>query len=258
MDLPVHWPPVRIVGGATQIAAEQNPSNITLDTMSYTLTSAGLSPLLLATIGFLATVCQRTLSDDPLIARGLKIMSLICTIALILAVVGGVDMGNAKTTADLNKGEDLRHAGAILFAVLFGLIFLLHMRCWSNVNSIMKARRTLLAAISLALPFLLVRVVYTVLSAFSPVTQSASASGKVSMTTSDSPLAKFSATSGSWAIYLFMSVLTEYAAVMVYLVAGTRIRLQDDTDYVKSATVDYDEERYRMPAQQRPVAGWPR
>ncbi|KAH9921456.1 uncharacterized protein B0H18DRAFT_956651 [Fomitopsis serialis] len=249
---------VRIVGGATQVAAEQNPSNITLDIVSYTLTSAGVSPLLLATIGFLATVCQRTLSDDPLISRGLRIMSLICTIALILAIVGGVDIGNAKTAADLNKGADLRHAGAILFAVLFGSIFLLHMRCWSEMSNIMKARRTLLKSISLALPFLLVRVVYTVLSAFAPSTQSISASGVVSSTTSDSTLAKFSATTGSWVIYLVMSVLMEYAAVMVYLVAGTRIRLQDDTDYVKSATVDYDEERYRMTAERRPVAGWPR
>ncbi|KAH9836536.1 uncharacterized protein C8Q71DRAFT_758388 [Rhodofomes roseus] len=250
---------VRIIGGATAVAAEQNPSDKTLDIVSATLTSAGVSPLLLATIGFLGTVCYRTLGDEPLIWRGLRIMSLLCSVALLLAIVGGVKMGNAKTIADLNSANTLRHAGAAMFAVLFVLIFLLHMYCWVSRSRITKARRTLLASISLALPFLLIRVVYTVLSSAAPYTTSLSSAGG-SSTTSNSPLSKFNSSTGSWIIYLLMSVLAEYAAVVVYCVAGTRIRLQDDVpDYINSATADYDDDRYKFARAQGPMgANWGR
>jgi len=48
---------VRITGGALLVAAEEVvPPNIGLYTAAYILESAGLSPLLLATIGFLGLV----------------------------------------------------------------------------------------------------------------------------------------------------------------------------------------------------------
>ncbi len=46
----------RIVGGITHIIWEQNPNNTTLQTTFSILESAGLSPLLMATLGFLSTV----------------------------------------------------------------------------------------------------------------------------------------------------------------------------------------------------------
>ncbi|KZT67599.1 hypothetical protein DAEQUDRAFT_812672 [Daedalea quercina L-15889] len=243
---------VRIIGGATLIASQQDPSNVTLDVVASILVAAGVSPLLLATLGFIGTVCQYTLDNDPRLVRGLQLMSLLSMIALILAIVGGVDVGNAKTQADLSEGTKLRHVGAIFFVVLFVLIFLFHLLCWMNMRQIMKARRMLLASISFALPFLAVRVVYTVLSAYAPPTRTISASGEVENATSNSPLAKFNPTTGSWVIYLFMSVLMEYCAVLVYVAAGTRLQLDDITDYVKSATVDFEQERYNMAAEYGP------
>ena len=48
---------VRITGGALFIAAEKvNPPNVSLYTTAYILESVGLSPLMLATIGFLGLV----------------------------------------------------------------------------------------------------------------------------------------------------------------------------------------------------------
>ncbi|KAH9836535.1 uncharacterized protein C8Q71DRAFT_857768 [Rhodofomes roseus] len=246
---------VRIVGGATEVASQQNPSDVTLATVSSTLTSAGVSPLLLATIGFLTTVCENTLSEDALIGTGLRLLSLLYTLALAIIIFGGVKMGNAKSQSELNTGTTLRHVGAVVMAVLFVAMFLLHLVCWSNISRITKARRTLLAGISAALPFLLVRIAYTVLSAFAPYPRSFSATGQVITTTSESPLAKFNTSTGSWQIYLLMSVLTEYATVVIYSIAGTRIRMDDDRpDYVKSATVEYDDERYRMGREQWPGA----
>lgn len=89
----------------------------------------------------------------------------------------------------------------------------------------------LLTGISLALPFIGVRVIYTVLSAFLPVTRSISPDGQVTYTTNASSLNKFNSISGSWAIYLIMSVITEYIAVLIYTAIGIKVPLQNDTDY---------------------------
>ena len=47
---------VRILGGITHALSEQNPSNTTLQIIFGIMESAGLSPLMLATLGFLSTV----------------------------------------------------------------------------------------------------------------------------------------------------------------------------------------------------------
>lgn len=110
-----------------------------------------------------------------------------------------------------------------------------------NVNNLMKHRRTLLVAISSALPFLGIRVVYSILSAFS-----GSLSFTGTATASTSPLAKFNMLTGSWPIYLCMSVLMELVVVVIYTTAGTRIPLQQD--YVQQAKFTDDEPLYGMGA----------
>lgn len=239
---------IRIVGGITHIVSEQNPSNVTLQIVFATLEGAGVSPLLLATLGFLQTVCQGSLDDHPLMTRGLRLMGLLGIVALALTIAGGVKAGTATTEANMNSGTNLRHIGVILFAVLFGLVFLMHLFCWSNRERLMRYRRTLLAGISGALPFLAVRVAYTVLSAFAPATRSISPSGQSTLVTSSSPLVKFNSTQGSWVVYLCMSVLPEFLTVLVYLVVGTRIPLQQDTDYARGLQTDAweDEETARL------------
>ena len=75
----------------------------------------------------------------------------------------------------------------------------------------------MLIGISCALPFLGVRVIYGVLSSFAPVIPSES-----------NRLSDFSLTTGSWGIYLGMSVLMEFAAVAIYTFVGITIPLQGD------------------------------
>ncbi|KAH9921457.1 uncharacterized protein B0H18DRAFT_1086143 [Fomitopsis serialis] len=252
----------RIVGGGLQIASQQNPSDVQLDTIAAALVSAGLSPLLMATLGFLGTVCENTLGEDPPFAMGLKVLQLLATAALVLGIIGGVHLGSAKTASDLNNALTLRHIGGALLAVLFVLIFLVHLFCWSNMRRILRSRRTLLKGISAALPFLGVRVAYSVLSAFAPSTLSISDAGVVTTVTPNSPLMKFSPSTGSWLVYLLMGVLPEYCAVLIYVVAGTRTPLKDnETDYARSAAADYEDERYKWSVEQplpaaQPV-GWP-
>lgn len=68
----------------------------------------------------------------------------------------------------------------------------------------------------------MIRVLYTVLSAFAPAAEYVTADGQVRYSTETSGLSKFSATSGDWVIFLLMSVATEYIVVIIYTVTGYR------------------------------------
>ncbi|KAI1795401.1 hypothetical protein LXA43DRAFT_40844 [Ganoderma leucocontextum] len=226
----------RIVGGITHVLWEQNPTNITLQTIFTIMESAGLSPLLMATLAFLSTVVQYTLENHPAMStRTFRILHLVSTVAIILAIVGGTNISSAKNQNDLNSAATLRHVGAILFAVLYAIIVAITAFCWLNRDQVLKYRRKLLLAIIASLPFLFVRVVFTVLSSFAPLPFGFDAAGHMVPVVSDSPLKRFSSTSGDWAVYLFMSVVAEYVVVLIYTFAGLRLPLKQDlVDYQKA------------------------
>jgi hypothetical protein len=81
-----------------------------------------------------------------------------------------------------------------------------------------------LKAISIALPFLAIRTLYSVLSTFS--SSSFDATTTTQPNTSD--LAKFNIFTGEWQIYLVMDMLMEYAIVIIYSVAGLVLPLNQD------------------------------
>ena len=274
---------MRIVGGVTHIVSEEqsNPS-VTLITIFSILEGAGLSPLMMATLGFLSTVyvpsnlrfhlcCLLTgvlsslrsegirSENVPQLGRGLKLLGILSTVALILTIVGGVNLANAKTPDDVNSGTKFRHIGVILFLVLYILLALLHVFFWTRAHSLMLHRRTvrhtsdsysiiplsqfflqLLTGISAVLPFLFIRTLYAVLSGFSP----ASIPGTQAP---ENALSKFNSSSGSWQIFLVMSVIMELLVVFTYLVVGIKVPLQKDfneADTVGSS----DHELYPKPS----------
>lgn len=78
------------------------------------------------------------------------------------------------------------------------------------------------------MPFLLVRCIYSVLSAFSPVASfGSSASLPPAQHTS---LSKFNSFSGSWQIFLVMSLVMEYIVVLIYLTLGAFTPLEKGAD----------------------------
>lgn len=158
-----------------------------------------------------------------------RFLGTIALVGLVLSIVGGTE---SNTT--------LRRVGVILYLVLYILLVAIHVKCWLNASTLMKHRKTvslqytqtlssslicfkLLIGISAALPFLLVRVIYSVLATFS-------GSMVVSSTSlpSTNSLAKFNVVSGDWRVFLVMSLIMEYIVVVIYTVAGTKIPLQDD------------------------------
>jgi len=205
---------VRIAGGALLIAAEEiRPVNISLYTAAYILQSVGLSPLLLSTLGFLGLVGQHAFSENARMSRSFRLIGMFAIVALVLSIVGGVELSNNGKSS---TGTALRKAGAIVFGVVYVCLVLVHIGCWGYRHAIMRHRRKLLIGVSLALPFLGVRVVYSILNAFS---------------TSSPSLARFNSQTGDWVLYLVMSLIMEYCVVVIYSVSGTMIGLRKDHEH---------------------------
>jgi len=205
---------IRILGGILLIAAQlTRPVNTGLYTGAYVLESAGLSPLLLATLGFLRTIGRNSFSEGGPMTRVFRLLALLATIALILTVYGG-------TTSDSSNGTTLRRVGNILYAVLYVLLAAVHVLCWLRVNTLMKHRRALLIGVSSALPFLGVRMLYSVLSSFS--------GSLVPSTNNTNSLSEFNIATGDWRINLVMGLIMEFVVVVIYTTVGAKTPLQND------------------------------
>ncbi|TCD68819.1 hypothetical protein EIP91_009686 [Steccherinum ochraceum] len=216
---------VRIVGSILHIVTETsaNPS-VGLFIATAVLESAGLSPLMLSTLSFLGIVVQESpMEKTALVNYGFIGLHLTNMVALGLATLGGIKLGNAQNQDDVNSANTFKRIGVILFLVVFVLIALVHVYFWTQKSKIMKYRRMLLAGISCALPFLLTRVLYTVFSAASPTGIPGSATPPPT-----NAFSQFNYTTGSWAIYFVMSVLTEIVVVCIYLFCGMKLPLSQD------------------------------
>jgi len=243
---------MRIVGGVTHALSETtDTSSIGLKITYGICESAGTSPLLLATMGFLQTVAEGPLDNHFITTRGVRLAGLVCMVGLILAIVGGVKAGDASTESDITEGTKLRRIGVILFLVVYLFDVLFHVVLWSERPRLLMNRRKFLSRVTLALPFLSVRVLYTLLSSFAPSEESIGANGQVIFTSSNSGLEKFSQTTGSWVIYLFMSVVPELIVVVIYTVMGLTTNLNND--YAGSRTQDWDADGPEEMAKLRPA-----
>ncbi|KAH9892218.1 uncharacterized protein BXZ73DRAFT_111982 [Epithele typhae] len=150
--------------------------------------ASGLSPLLVATLGFLGTVGQHSLDVYPLM--GSRIFHLLSS----LGTVGSsspswrTKAGSAKNQADLDSSGKYRH---------------IETKFSGSAQAPCGDRP--------CLPILALRVLYSVLSAFSPSPFAFSASDPPQRIPNpyfaSSSLAKFNATAGEWGVYLALSVL---------------------------------------------------
>ncbi|KAF7971828.1 hypothetical protein HWV62_19835 [Athelia sp. TMB] len=204
---------MRVLGGALLIASELvRPINVSLYIAAAILEFAGLSPLLLATLGFVRSIVMSSYEQTVLLTRGFRLLYLIGLIGLVLSIYGGseADTTDPKT---LSNSTTLRHVGSILLAVLYLLLVGVHLFLWSTASRLDMHRRRLLTGISLALPFLGVRVAYSVVSTFSgsPIPDGSANTNK---------LAKFNLANGTWWIYLVMGLLMEYISICIYTIVG--------------------------------------
>ncbi|KAG1849349.1 uncharacterized protein F5891DRAFT_1160685 [Suillus fuscotomentosus] len=230
---------IRVLGGALLVAAEDiTPANISLYIGGYALESSGLSPLLLCTLGLLHSMFQ-TPDGFSRYNRQFRLLQILGMVALILTITG---ISNETSSSSSSSGNTMRRAGVILFCALYIILVGICVHVWTQVGFVMRYRKQLLKAISIALPFLAIRTLYSVLSTFS--SDSFSITGTTEPNTSD--LAKFNILTGEWQIYLVMDMLMEYAVVIIYAVAGIVLPLNEDYKSADSYQDEYPLSRPQM------------
>ncbi|KAG2751560.1 hypothetical protein P692DRAFT_20830822 [Suillus brevipes Sb2] len=223
---------IRVLGGSLLVAAEKiTPVNISLYIGGYALESSGLSPLLVCTLGLLHSIFQ-TPDGFSSHNRLFRLFQIIGAVALVLTIIG---ISNSSSNSSSSSANTMRRVGVILFAVLYIVLVGICVFLWTQTRFVLRYRKQLLKAISIALPFLAIRTLYSVLSTFS------SSSFDVTSTTQPNTgdLAKFNIFTGEWQIYLVMDMLMEYAIVIIYSVAGLVLPLNQDYKSSDSYQAEY-------------------
>lgn len=122
-------------------------------------------------------------------------------IALILCVVGGIDQADSSPS-EIKTGKKYTKIGIIIFLFVYLLLSSLVVVTMKDVGNAMKGEKRIYFAVVCALPFIAVRLLWSVLSAFSH-------NRDFSLTSNGKPL-----------IQLFMAILEEFVVVCLYTLAG--------------------------------------
>ncbi|KAK4574201.1 hypothetical protein LTR86_001962 [Recurvomyces mirabilis] len=152
---------LRLIGGSVTIYMDVNNNYSASLIETAAITSAvGTAPLLLALMGFLERVNQGMESKGLplLIFRPLHLLSIA---GLVLAIVGGVNESDGEAT-----GRTLMKAAALVFLAIYLALVAIDVRTGMMANHILSHERLLARACLLVLPFLLIRVIYTVAASF--------------------------------------------------------------------------------------------
>ena len=158
----------RLVGAAMQLATISNPTNVGLYTGYAILQSIGLSPLMLAMLGLLSHVIDNiNLTHRTLIStRIVKSIELIITAGFILGIVGGVNASDGFSKTGKYAPGSLSKASEAIFVVCFLAIVVSTVIIILSISYASHGEQKIAFAVAVSLPFLLVRLTYSILSTF--------------------------------------------------------------------------------------------
>ncbi|KAL4926624.1 uncharacterized protein BDV17DRAFT_293417 [Aspergillus undulatus] len=226
---------LRIAGAILQILSDKNPGDMALLEWAVILKSIGLSPLLLASLGFLKRVFDETTSRVPSVknrqviesvgasngligrliriynkkatttsrrSRTIQLLHIPAIIALALAISGGLDTASSDAS-DQSDGRAKTRGAVVLFLIIYiALVFLWGITLRDLRRGVIGgSQKRIYLAVFLALPFMAVRVVYSMISAFG----------------SDR---RFSVIYGDVGVRLGMATIEEFVVVFMYTVLG--------------------------------------
>ncbi|KAF2998540.1 hypothetical protein E8E13_005057 [Curvularia kusanoi] len=200
---------VRIIGSIFQFASHTDRSIGMLETIII-LDSVGLSPLLLATLGLLSRFVDfiNASSTPRFTTRHFRILQTLLFVGLILAIVGGTSSSvDASGTYHIPTTSK---AGVVLYVLGFVGLALVFFLSVPQASIIPTKERRIPLAIALALPFIFVRLIYSVLSVFV-----------------HNHL--FSVATGSSAVRVGMAVIEEFVVVALYVLLGLFVDKLDAT-----------------------------
>jgi hypothetical protein len=191
---------IRIIGSVCQFISNKNPSTSLLQTI-FILDSVGLSPLLLATLGILNRYVDfiNAKTAPTFTVRHFRIVQIILTVGLILSIVGGTSITLAAdgsyTLPTTSK------IGVILYIVGYVAILFILLVSIPRRYVVAGKERYVPIFISVALPFIAVRLLYSIFAVFLHDHM-------------------FSIATGSVPINIGMSVVEEFVVVGLYVLLG--------------------------------------
>ncbi|KAI9745102.1 MAG: hypothetical protein M1818_001380 [Claussenomyces sp. TS43310] len=191
---------LRLVGGVFELVAAIDAST-TAYTGALVCSSIGLAPLTLLCLGLLSRVNDYSWQYIPKsVFRTIDIVSLT---GLVIAIVGA-SIGDSATNP-YHKQPEVK-AAVVLFAAVFAATFAIFCILCLRLSTVRSGEKRLVLAVGLSLPFLLTRLLYSLIAVFSN-------------------LRRFSAIFGSVTIYLCLGVLQEIIVVIICIAVGLTLRV---------------------------------
>ncbi|KAI6373268.1 hypothetical protein MCOR25_003474 [Pyricularia grisea] len=170
---------IRIIGGALDLASIQQPGNTGLVSATNSLRSAGLSPLILVSVGLLTRVLLglEKKTNTILQPRMLQLIQLAVMIGLILSIVGGIKFGNKLSDATSKKPVDVdalrslsnsteSRIGTALMILGYVALVLATGMLSMQIKSVERGERRLIGAVAATLPFILIRIIYAAVATY--------------------------------------------------------------------------------------------
>jgi hypothetical protein len=158
---------LRIIGASCTLYMETNNDYTASLLETAAITSAvGTTPLLLALMGFLERINQ-SMDQEGLSPTVVRPIQLLAVVGLVLAIVGGTYEAPPTTANQLKAGRDLMEAASIIFLCIYLALAAIAVYTQFRIRWVVTTERRLLLAGLLSLPFLLVRMIYTVCAGFS-------------------------------------------------------------------------------------------
>ncbi|KAK5937528.1 hypothetical protein PMZ80_010148 [Knufia obscura] len=156
----------RLIGASTGIAALSDPTNSSLIACSLILSSIG-STILVATLTGIVNRIDSGSGQSRLSPRMRKMIQLAGLAAVVLSIIGGTKVASSDPES---RSEGYTYTKAAIILVLVQFMASIAILAFSAINTgaILSEDRTLFFCVSVAAPFVLVRVIYSICAAFNP------------------------------------------------------------------------------------------
>ncbi|GAP93246.1 putative transmembrane protein [Rosellinia necatrix] len=174
----------RIVGAALQLAAIAQPANVGLLFGALTLQGVGLSDLIIVLLALVKRALEgieKARSSSVIQPRVLFWAELFVFVGVILGAVGGSTAGSHYAQTGVYTVSSLTQAGLGLTVAGFALLVAATAVAGLNVSDAEAGERRIVLAVAVALPFLLVRVVYSAVGTFGQDPAFRAATGDVNL-----------------------------------------------------------------------------
>jgi hypothetical protein len=197
----------RIIGPIMQLVLISDPSSTSLYTGSIILQTVGLSPLMLASLGLLSRAADSINRSHHSFINShiLKLIQLVITVGIILSIIGGINASDDLSSSGGYYPGTLSKVGTALLIVSYAGIVLATIIMSFSVSHAEPGEKRLVLAVAVSLPFLLIRLVYSIMVTFST-------------------LRTFNQIYGSVTALLCMALIEEFIVVVIYEGTGLTLR----------------------------------